>query len=348
MSNTSSCRKPANKVNLTEQLSILDDEQLINNPNVQSKFDILAKLCLSPLVENSVVVSKLLKMFDSVQTYFDTQNQYLSDYYAKCRENHIIQLGKNSSELKHRTELQNILLSALNENDLNKAALINSILNQSSFIPISNNSNSNSPTLPATASSFNNFILDNFATSRNFLGETRATTSHNHHHNHNHQSNHDTSQVDSDETINESNLDENGFENLNNERHNVNGINSGCSSELADMDMSVKFSLKENANESNSIFSLNDSRTKIRYTPLSPVRHLICSPGLEATAHRYKIIILYRGICNGHCYQNKPWSNQVNVGVNLKKFGGGGACLLLLIGIRITTYYSYLINIKWP
>lgn len=42
----------------------------------------------------------------------------------------------------------------------------------------------------------------------------------------------------------------------------------------------------------------------------APIRHLICSPGLELKAHRANLIVLYKGHCNGNCYQNKPWSNE--------------------------------------
>jgi hypothetical protein len=70
---------------------------------------------------------------------------------------------------------------------------------------------------------------------------------------------------------------------------------------------------KHGGGDEDGIFIDRKIRPKLRAGPLSPIRHLICSPGLEATAHKYKIIILYRGVCNGYCYQNKPWSKQVHL-----------------------------------
>ena len=60
--------------------------------------------------------------------------------------------------------------------------------------------------------------------------------------------------------------------------------------------------------------SIRDAFAKVKKpNPLSPIRHLICSPGLESKAQNCKIIILYRGRCNGVCYQNKPWSKEMHI-----------------------------------
>ena len=54
-------------------------------------------------------------------------------------------------------------------------------------------------------------------------------------------------------------------------------------------------------------------RPKLRGSPLSPIRHLVCSPGLEEKAEKHKIVILYRGTCNGSCNPNKLWTKQSHV-----------------------------------
>jgi hypothetical protein len=311
----------------------------------------LVKLCSSSLATNPAAVPKLLKCVDSFQAYIDAQNMYLNDYYNKCRESLIIQLGKSSSDLKHRHDLQALQLIALNNNDLNKASLINSILNQTTHIPVlnnnippvstlslnstatshahaqnynnNNNNNNNNqlesinntsrfpnpPSLTRTncTSVFNDFILDNFAAStmlkndRQSKGTAPLLNARN---------------VSLHETIHEDDsIDGHLFDPVVANNGDFNSDSNDMDS-IPSADVNMNGAVAKSSNGHTSVFTLDNDvggKMKIRYAPLSPIRHLICSPGLETTAYRYRISILYRGACNGQCYQNKPWSNQVHL-----------------------------------
>jgi hypothetical protein len=321
----SSCMELKNSKKLCnrdqDELAV-DSEHLTSNLQVQNCFDTVAKLCSSSLSDNPTAVLKLLKCIESLQTYLDVQNQYLVEYYAKSKENLIIQLGRRSSDLKHRQELQALLLSAIKDNDLNKAALINSVINQSTYIPVMNSLQLNSsstapnsfsssnfiqqPTCSANAAStLSNFILDNFA-SRNIFSDSKAASNLN--------SEHDTQDMNTGSSSFDDNVFENSSNDGNMQNNSIDKSSVPTASSALDSEQKTQNGETSTNGSSTTVFTLtNDPRSRIRYTPLSPIRHLICSPGLEATAHRYRISILYRGVCNGMCYQNKPWSNQVHL-----------------------------------
>ena len=49
--------------------------------------------------------------------------------------------------------------------------------------------------------------------------------------------------------------------------------------------------------------------------PKSPIRHLICSPGLELKDYKANIILMYKGSCgnNGSCDERKVWAHKNHV-----------------------------------
>ena len=49
--------------------------------------------------------------------------------------------------------------------------------------------------------------------------------------------------------------------------------------------------------------------------PKSPIRHLICSPGLELKDYKANIILIYKGSCgnNGSCDERKVWAHKNHV-----------------------------------
>jgi hypothetical protein len=306
----SSCVELKNKKslsNLSREL-VSDENNFTSNIQVQNCFDMLAKICSTPLAENPTAVPELIKFLERLQAYFDLENKYLSEYYAKCSENLIVQLGRSSSDLKHRHELQTLLLSALKENELEKALIISSIINGNTYIPMTNNlqqsssvtNSSHSSSLPQqqpqpSGTNFSKFILDNFA-SRSLLNETKKSSFGSRH--------------DGQDAIAGGNEREVQLESAHNRVNGSDTIDICSSSGNSNTQINEQNGgTSGGARTSNPIFSLN----RIRPNPLSPIRHLICSPGLEETAHRYKIDVMFRGVCNQDCYQNKPWSDKLHL-----------------------------------
>ena len=63
-----------------------------------------------------------------------------------------------------------------------------------------------------------------------------------------------------------------------------------------------------------------------------PIRHIICSDGLENLQTKFKMIVLFKGKCNGKCYQNKPWCHlEVRFVIILRQY----------IYIYMFIYYFY-------
>jgi hypothetical protein len=197
----------------------------------------------------------MVKMFDSIQKSFDTHNLILNDTTPHMKELILLDLTRKSSDLSHRQQLQQLLVNALNDNDLNKAFLINSFLNPNQTNP--NNANSNQ--------------------SENFLDLL--------------------SQAARKDACQETDYDmDQNQEAMITQNEATNSVNNAKESTEARTDETIVLD--------------KGLKPRLRGGPLSPIRHLICSPGLEEKAHKYKIVILYRGTCNGYCYANKPWTKQ--------------------------------------
>lgn len=253
----------------------------------QNNFDLIPKLIESTSnLDSQTFTPKILKMFDSVQASFDLQNEFLAEHVPKLREGVLIDLARKSSDLTYRQQLQQMLIDSLNSNDLAKASLINSFLNPT----VTNNSNS--PQLGNLLDLFSQITPQTIKASntRPITHTPMDTTST--------EPEPECPPLTNTETLNQNQT----LNNLTpeNESQSETGNNS---------------TLDENQNESadETIVIDHRIRPRLRAGPMSPIRHLICSPGLEATAHKYKIIVLYRGVCNGYCNPNKPWSKEVHL-----------------------------------
>lgn len=240
----------------------LDDAIFSINRMFNLTFQTFVKLVENcSLSKNENFFNKMVKMCDSINKTIDTNNIILNENMPHIKELVLLDLTRKSSDLSHRQQLQQLLVNALNENDLNKAFLINSFLNP----------NQNQ----ASLNSINQGQMENFLDLLNQVNQTKEK-----------EDNQETEMI----PINE--LPDTEM------RENI----------IADV------STKETSDKSeDKLLMEKQIKPKLRSGPLSPIRHLICSPGLEEKAHKYKIIILYRGACNGYCYANKPWSKQAHL-----------------------------------
>ncbi|CAF0947414.1 unnamed protein product [Brachionus calyciflorus] len=239
----------------------------INSCEYFKNLEIFSKL-YENFTKEEISLEKMVKMFQTIQNSMDTHNSFLTENLSHLKELILLELTRKSSDLSHRQQLQTLLINALNENELNKAFLINSFLNPCPSKQLPNTSDSNQ--------------IENFLDLINQV-------------NNQNQKDNDvdmnlTPSISTEQVI--STQDTN--QNENNQSLEIKETSSEKPSEILDENINLNKKIKP----------------KLRSGPLSPIRHLICSPGLEDKAHKYKIIILYRGVCNGYCYVNKPWSKQ--------------------------------------
>jgi len=236
---------------------------------------------------------KIIKMLDTVQTYLDLNNEKLVEHLSKQREHESLELTKKSNDLNHRQKLQSLLIESINDNDLRKANFINTCLHVvcDATNKISNKEPASTPydIMPIVNDDYNNNINNdyNFEQTETFETSTASSSLSSSNNNNNNNNNNDGYLIDD-------NYDENLF----------NNVGTSCATATN----------STNSEYINLNDSIRDAFTKAKKSnPLSPIRHLICSPGLELKALNSKIIILYRGKCNGVCYQNKPWSKEMHI-----------------------------------
>lgn len=201
----------------------------------------------------------MVKITDSLSSSFNCQGLIMDENIPHFKELLLLELTRKSSDLNHRQKLQQLLIESLNENDLNKAFLINTFLHPNQ--------------------SLNNLNLLNSCQN---LDDNQTTAS----------------SGSKENYVNSSEIDKNNLsfttENFNN-----------------NIDINDLFSLNEYNSKNQEVIKIDkNQRPKLRGSPSSPIRHLICSPGLEEKAEKHKIVILYRGTCNGSCNPNKPWTKQ--------------------------------------
>ena len=296
------------------------------NASDAMNFDILTNLVTSPVaLANELVRPKILKMIDTIQSHLELNNEKLIVQTAKNREHQLIELAKKSSDLNHRQQLQTLLIESLGLNDFRKASYVFSFLSENHHSPdlaaiqtsILDNYNNN--TAAAATNNYNTTdeMDDNETFTMNgFESSPVKSESYNHNHNHNNTNNNNNTSnsliidYDDDPDTSQQQPQLNTFSNS----------STSSSSRSSNLNINRPFthsSGSTSAAEYNNINlndSIRDAFTKAKKTnPLSPIRHLICSPGLEAKAQNCKIIILFKGRCNGICYQNKPWSKEMHI-----------------------------------
>lgn len=255
------------------------------------RFDFLTNIVnSSSLINNQSIQPKIIKMLDTVQTYLDLNNEKLVEHLSKQREHETLDLTKKSNDLNHRQKLQSLLVESIDNNDFRKANFIHTCLhaNETNATNFLNNNDTTTTTATTTCdyetqieNDYNNNSIDyNFEPTEAFESSTASSLS---------LSNNNGYKM-------EDNYEENSLNNNSNNNIGGGGTTS-FSSEYINLNDSIR-----------------DAFTKAKKSnPLSPIRHLICSPGLELKAQNCKIIILYRGKCNGICYQNKPWSKEMHI-----------------------------------
>lgn len=194
----------------------------------------------------------MVKITDSLPQSFEYQGLIMDENLPHYKELLVLELTRKSCDLNHRQKLQHLLIESLNQNDLNKAFLINTFL-------------------------YPNLGLSSF----NLLNSSQK-------------------QTENQETSSELRETEVDLKNRKNP-------NSSSEMELCESEISEEN--KTHQDQANIQIDKN-LRPKLRGSPLSPIRHLICSPGLEEKADKHKIVVLYRGSCNGSCNPNKMWSKQ--------------------------------------
>jgi hypothetical protein len=253
------------------------------------RFDFLTNIVnSSSLINNQSIQPKIIKMLDTVQTYLDLNNEKLVEHLSKQREHETLDLTKKSNDLNHRQKLQSLLVESIDNNDFRKANFIHTCLhaNETNATNFLNNNDTTTATTTCDyetqiENDYNNNSIDyNFEPTEAFESSTASSLS---------LSNNNGYKM-------EDNYEENSLNNNSNNNIGGGGTTS-FSSEYINLNDSIR-----------------DAFTKAKKSnPLSPIRHLICSPGLELKAQNCKIIILYRGKCNGICYQNKPWSKEMHI-----------------------------------
>ena len=259
--------------------------------NPHGGFDFVAQLASSPIFENPYIKPKILKMIETVQANFDLTNEKLIDQIGRQREHEHLELSKKLADLNHRQKLQSMLLEAINECDFQKANYINEFLN-----PLNTPNSINTQ----SCSQAKNVPL--------FADMNSSLAARNNNHNNIENADADLCQMPDNGFVikNEANSNESFAQTSGND-------SASCSIEYGELDEDKNAHdsemLTNNINE-----SLKEAFAKVRRpNPLSPIRHLICSPGLEAKLHNSRISILFRGDCNGICYQNKPWSKEQHI-----------------------------------
>jgi len=254
------------------------------------RFDFLTNIVnSSSLINNQSIQPKIIKMLDTVQTYLDLNNEKLVEHLSKQREHETLDLTKKSNDLNHRQKLQSLLVESIDNNDFRKANFIHTCLhaNETNATNFLNNNDTTTATTTCDyetqiENDYNNNSIDyNFEPTEAFESSTASSLS---------LSNNNGYKM-------EDNYEENSLNNNSNNNIGGGGGTTSFSSEYINLNDSIR-----------------DAFTKAKKSnPLSPIRHLICSPGLELKAQNCKIIILYRGKCNGICYQNKPWSKEMHI-----------------------------------
>ena len=66
-------------------------------------------------------------------------------------------------------------------------------------------------------------------------------------------------------------------------------------------------------NRSGRIKNMGEHGKPIIIGPQSPIRHLICSPGLELKEYKCNIIVLFMGSCGQNCNEKKDWTSKVHM-----------------------------------
>ena len=256
-------------------------------------FDFISSLASSS-IDNHTLRPKILKMLETVQTYLDLNNEKLIEQIGKQREHEMVDLAKKNSDLAHRQRLQELLIEAVSSGDFKKASFVYTYLGEPG-------SNMN---FGLNGQDFNNETL---STS---YGQTMEMTT-----------NEDDSEylIEYDDQLKEDSVFNEGVNGFDRRQIRQDNYASNVSSNEypeEEYETPPENSLKDekyttgSSNEALNIDALAKSK---KSQPLSPIRHLICSPGLEAKAYKTRIIILYRGKCNGVCYQNKPWSKENHI-----------------------------------
>ncbi|RNA44880.1 hypothetical protein BpHYR1_034831 [Brachionus plicatilis] len=187
---------------------------------------------------------KIYTKTNSLSESFDCQGLIMDENVPHFKELIMLELSRKSSDLSHRQQLQHLLIESLNENDINKAFLINTFLNPNQSLRTS------------------------------------------------------------------SELRENGIDSAHIYKNNLNDQTDNLESNIEMNDLEILEQSSKINQDSEAIKIDKSLRPKLRGSPLSPIRHLICSPGLEEKTEKHKIVLLYRGSCNGSCNPNKPWSKQ--------------------------------------
>jgi hypothetical protein len=63
-------------------------------------------------------------------------------------------------------------------------------------------------------------------------------------------------------------------------------------------------------NRAGRIKNLGEYGKPIIIGPKSPIRHLICSPGLELKEYKANIVLMYKGSCGNNCAERKEWTQK--------------------------------------
>lgn len=328
----------------------VNQDQFMNSRLVVPYFDIIPRLIeSSSLVDNTILTSKIFKMFDSIQRYFEINNDHLNDHLAQTRENEKIEISHKSSELTHRQHLQTLLITALNKNQIGKAMCIGSILDPNLSLTSTSAIYDQQPIAVESKSSSSSSGNDS-QTSANPSGGSGTANTHSNHSmmtrrsiqmnrllstentaktaaqtEDNANKSHESVEVIDEPVVEVSRLT-NGYGSVDAYDYHDNKIEPSTSTNHESMEESrtngdssgnVSCNAIRNLPRLENPFRNQNNRSRKKRAkflgPLSPIRHLICSPGLEKNAHMFNIIILYRGTCNGQCYENKPWSKQVHL-----------------------------------
>lgn len=262
-------------------------------------FDFVSTMATSQVcVDNYLLRPKIIKIIDTIQIYLDLINEKLVEQIGKHREHELIGLTKKSSDLIHRQKLQALLIESIKSNDWHKASFVNSFLGNQLVTHSFSDCNFNQ------TEETSNTNEDLITISRNINSEANVEFNMNQY---------NSSLVKDELYFNNlmNNQSRNEKIDLDEEHH----ISISSHLPFGDNSLTCKpTNVQLNLTESFRRLDRLDAFAKAKKTnPLSPIRHLICSPGLEARAQNCKIIILYRGKCNGVCYQNKPWSKEIHI-----------------------------------
>jgi hypothetical protein len=267
-------------------------DPLLSNVEPQS-FDLITNLVTSPVtLANELVQPKILKMIDSIQNFLDLNNEKLIEQIGKNREHQLIDLAKKSSDLNHRQKLQSLLIESIGLNDFRKASFIFSYLNENNsstqFAAI-NELNSQTISDENTNNFNNREVMDENETFMNDL-ESSPNKNESYNKNNNHTDNASNGLIiDYEDDLLE--IHSHLHHQSTHLQNNYNNSNSSSnSSRCSNFNNNKLFTNAHNSSSSisaveyNSINlndSIRDAFSKAKKSnPLSPIRHLICSPGL--------------------------------------------------------------------